>query len=93
MPTDIAAGVSDQSKLYTDGTNFLGHIRFEPRNLMPNCLPGLLSAMDLVEVNPELGTPYQRAKTMEAACAIIMGALGKPRQGVPYHPGFEIPLP
>ncbi|OQV15163.1 Arginase-1 [Hypsibius exemplaris] len=54
---------------------------------------GRLSAMDLVEVNPELGTPHQRAKTTEAACAIISGALGKPRQGVPFPPGFELPLP
>ncbi|XP_055337380.1 arginase-1-like [Paramacrobiotus metropolitanus] len=54
---------------------------------------GQLSAMDLVEVNPELGTPYQRAKTMEAAIAIISGALGKPRQGVPPKPGFVLPIP
>ncbi|GAU99526.1 hypothetical protein RvY_10518 [Ramazzottius varieornatus] len=54
---------------------------------------GQLSAMDLVEVNPTLGNGYQRAKTMEAACAIIAGALGKPRQAIPYKLDFDLPRP
>ena len=37
---------------------------------------GRLQALDLVEVNPQLGSPAQAAATVEAANRIVWAALG-----------------
>lgn len=61
---------------------------------MWQCHPfsGMLSSMDLVEVNPQLGTPSQQESTINAGVDVILAAMGKRKQGnVPV--GYEIPIP
>lgn len=42
---------------------------------------GRLDAVDLVEVNPTIGTPEDIAKTVEAAVLILKAACGEHRWG------------
>ncbi|XP_072163630.1 arginase, hepatic-like [Diadema setosum] len=53
---------------------------------------GLLSSMDLVEVNPQLGSQSQQESTINAAVDVILAALGKRKQGN-CPADFEIPIP
>lgn len=43
---------------------------------------GRLGAMDLVEVNPSLGTEQEVKKTVDAAIHVILAAFGYKRQGM-----------
>ncbi|XP_041469474.1 arginase-1-like [Lytechinus variegatus] len=52
----------------------------------------MLSSMDLVEVNPQLGSPSQQESTINAGVDVILAALGKRKEGnVPV--GYEISIP
>ena len=51
-----------------------------------------MSVVDLVEVNPQLGTPAEQQGTVKAAVDILMAAIGKRREGnTPL--GFKVPEP
>lgn len=53
---------------------------------------GRLSAMDLVEVNPDLGDELQKKRTIRTALEIIKHSFGERRQGT-YPPGYSLPVP
>ncbi|XP_033110760.1 arginase, hepatic-like [Anneissia japonica] len=53
---------------------------------------GLLHAVDVVELNPELGTPREQDTTIMAAMNIVTASLGKVREG--HRPKiYELPKP
>jgi len=53
---------------------------------------GLLTMMDLVEVNPDLGSPEDQKKTMDAASEIIGAWYGR-RSKFQIPPGYSVPFP
>jgi len=53
---------------------------------------GLMTMMDLVEVNPELGTEADQRKTMDAASEIIGAWYGR-RSKLQIAPDYKIPSP
>ena len=53
------------------------------------CCAGQLKAMDLVEVNPTLGTASDQQKTVQSAIDIIAACFGKRSMYVP--PGYQLP--
>ena len=51
-----------------------------------------LTGIDLVEVNPELGTKREQDLTLFTACEVIAACFGKRRKGnVP--PNYQLPVP
>ncbi|XP_072031873.1 arginase-1-like [Amphiura filiformis] len=52
----------------------------------------LMSVVDLVEVNPQLGTPAQQEATVQTAVDVLMAAIGKRREGN-TPPDYKIPDP
>lgn len=53
---------------------------------------GRLSAMDLVEVNPSIGTERDVSNTVEAAVHVILAAFGYNRRGQKPTTPLELPL-
>lgn len=53
---------------------------------------GRLGAMDLVEVNPSIGTEKDVQTTIEAAIHIILAAFGHNRRGLRPNQAHELPL-
>lgn len=53
---------------------------------------GRLGAMDLVEVNPDIGTIQDVERTVEAAIHVILAAFGYNRQGSPPIHTDTLPL-
>ncbi|KAG5889604.1 hypothetical protein JTB14_024025 [Gonioctena quinquepunctata] len=53
---------------------------------------GRLGAMDLVEVNPSIGTEQDVKKTIDAAIHIILAAFGYNRRGVQSSNAPTLPL-
>ncbi len=51
-----------------------------------------MSVVDLVEVNPQLGTPAQQQATVQTAVDVLMAAIGKRREGN-TPPDYKIPDP
>lgn len=51
---------------------------------------GMMSAMDLVEVNPTIGTQEDKERTINCAISLIGGALGQKRRGE-YPENYELP--
>ncbi|XP_022088666.1 arginase, hepatic-like [Acanthaster planci] len=53
---------------------------------------GLVNMIDMVEVNPELGSHIEEEKTSKAAVNIICAALGETRMGY-VPPDYQLPKP
>ncbi|CAH1261678.1 ARG2 [Branchiostoma lanceolatum] len=53
---------------------------------------GLLSALDLVEVNPEVGSRQDKVNTVMTAVEVLTACLGKKREGN-LLPGYQLPMP
>lgn len=53
---------------------------------------GRLGALDLVEVNPNVGTDHEVTRTVEAAISIIMAGLGHSRRGLRPKEADTLPL-
>ncbi|PIK55856.1 hypothetical protein BSL78_07248 [Apostichopus japonicus] len=51
---------------------------------------GMMSAMDLVEVNPTIGTQADKERTIDCAIRLVGGALGKKREGE-YPQNYQLP--
>lgn len=55
-------------------------------------LTGKVSAIDLVEVNPDMGTAREQELTLYTAVEVIAACFGKRRKGN-TPPGYKIPVP
>ncbi|KAF7649745.1 hypothetical protein LDENG_00136740 [Lucifuga dentata] len=57
------------------------------------CQTGLLSAVDLVEVNPLRGQTEQDVQsTVQVAVDVLLGCFGR-RRGGSHHPDYRLPEP
>lgn len=53
---------------------------------------GRLRAIDLVEINPAIGTESDRRRTIEAGIVILKAALGAHRRGSAPRDAIDLPL-
>lgn len=54
---------------------------------------GRLRAVDLVEINPAIGTDTDRRHTIDAGLSILKAALGAPRRGTAPKGVLDLPKP
>jgi len=69
----------DPQEIPSTGTPVRGGLTYREANHLCTRIAetGLLVSMDLVEVNPQLGTPEERKKTVETSCDFVKFAFGQ----------------
>lgn len=56
------------------------------------CISGRLSCLDVVEVNPTIGTESDRKRTTKSTVDVVSHFFGKRREGN-VSAGFKLPMP